>query len=606
MDQTLKKNADEKREMEKVAREKEDLIAELEEKIRTLEDQDESDQEQPPPITPTIIVGVSNTKDIQAHLMRWINRDVRSAWAPTLQDARQWVEDNRNDLEGTTIVLLVDTNNIKRYEARQPSATCTAPRAESRNKDTEILNEILTERHGTSIARTDAITIHRGQMKPDGLHITSETAEIMAERIAEAIETAEAGTSNRQNLRITFRASDQEEPQEQGKVTGKFSTHRTTAAKIIGRGGERIRKFKTLYKVDINTRETGQDERTFLIQCGESDFQKVTQLLKEIARETDERDQNRQQMESYTNAPIPIPRNSRLSVGTTSKASVTEEPNISSSINKDKTTDLTSRTPPDTESETTSDESTRREPTPTRTITIKKKATEDTKKRTSMNPERQAPHKQKRKHDDPSDMRPHRNKSPAAKKEKRGERKDNRPHGASKTKREQERTPPPLTSHQRSTSRIQRTPSKDRYERRPRTVSPTPPERGARRTRSPSSDRLERRERSWTLDPPRQPRESRRQRASSRHRAGQRDKARNQSPQRPQREDWYQKSPSPRTSRYETGNQKPYTRYEWSPHHRSRSHSPRRSSSRYPRYERREDRELAKAISTILYRSGRH
>ena len=105
--------------MEQVARENENLIAELKEKIRALEDQDESNQEQPPPITPTIIVGDSNTKDIQAHLMRWINRDVRSAWAPTLQDARKWVEDNSDDLEGTTIVLLVGTNNIKRYEARQ-------------------------------------------------------------------------------------------------------------------------------------------------------------------------------------------------------------------------------------------------------------------------------------------------------------------------------------------------------------------------------------------------------------------------------------------------------------------------------------------------------
>ena len=54
-------------------------------------------------------------------------------------------------------------------------------------RDTEILNEILSERHGKAIAKTDLITIHRTQMKPDGLHRTLELANTMAKEIAKTI-----------------------------------------------------------------------------------------------------------------------------------------------------------------------------------------------------------------------------------------------------------------------------------------------------------------------------------------------------------------------------------------------------------------------------------
>ena len=57
-------------------------------------------------------------------------------------------------------------------------------RADARNRDTNILNEILLERHKNAVAKTDNINIHRGQIRKDGLHLTGESAEIMAENIS--------------------------------------------------------------------------------------------------------------------------------------------------------------------------------------------------------------------------------------------------------------------------------------------------------------------------------------------------------------------------------------------------------------------------------------
>ena len=117
MEQSAQKLAGEKTTLEQVAQEKNERIVELETNITRLENQNETSmEEEQAPAKPTAILGDSNCRDVQAHLMMWLNRDIRHEWAPTLQAAKERVQSNKEDLDGTTIILLPGTNNIKNYD----------------------------------------------------------------------------------------------------------------------------------------------------------------------------------------------------------------------------------------------------------------------------------------------------------------------------------------------------------------------------------------------------------------------------------------------------------------------------------------------------------
>ena len=91
-------------------------------------------------------------------------------------------------------------------------------------------------------------------------------------------------------------------------MTDKITTSRQTAAKIIGKGGERIKRIKTLYNVVINTRDDDLDRRTFTIKGSDKDVPKVIQLLNKMASETEDKDNEQKEMAAYTNAPTIKPR----------------------------------------------------------------------------------------------------------------------------------------------------------------------------------------------------------------------------------------------------------------------------------------------------------
>ena len=170
------------------------------------------------------------------------------------------------------------------------------------NEPHELINEILLERHGQTTALADKITVHRRQMKKDGLHLTNESAEIMAEQITEAINRREQQTTNR-NLRITIKNDSNKSAKDNLEDTTQLTTTKHIAAKIIGKGGDRIRKIKTLYNVEIDTTETDEDRRTFSIKGARKDTTKVHRVLQEIAIDTEEQDKEQQATETYTNAP---------------------------------------------------------------------------------------------------------------------------------------------------------------------------------------------------------------------------------------------------------------------------------------------------------------
>ena len=167
-----------KQKLEQVAQEKSSELATLQSKLEAMEASQETTENEPEqPKPPIIIFGDSNCRDIQAHLMIWTNQPVTKQWAPTIREARDWAQNNADNLEGTTVVFLCGTNDLKNGKTRQevcaqhkevaqiltsaganlivtqlPPVYRPQIRAEQRNRDTEIINEILLERYNGAVA----------------------------------------------------------------------------------------------------------------------------------------------------------------------------------------------------------------------------------------------------------------------------------------------------------------------------------------------------------------------------------------------------------------------------------------------------------------------
>ena len=124
----------------------------------------------------------------------------------------------------------------------------------------------------------------------------------MAEQITEAINRSEPPTANR-NLRRTIKNDSTSTAKDNLEDTTQLTTSKQIAAKIIGKVGDRTRKIKSLYKVEIDTTETDEDHRTFSIKGARKYTTKVHRILQEIAIDTEEQDKEQQSTETYTNAP---------------------------------------------------------------------------------------------------------------------------------------------------------------------------------------------------------------------------------------------------------------------------------------------------------------
>ena len=176
-------------------------------------------------------------------------------------------------------------------------------RADQRNRDTEILNEILSERHGNAIAKTNPITIHRTQMKPDGLHLTLESANTMAKEIAKTIRENKKDQDSEEEITITPESTKDD------LNTQLITTTKNIAAKLIGKGGERINKIKNLHNVNITSEQPPdhENERRFTVTGTQEDTTQAIKLMKKIIKDTLKQDQEHQRKQEYTNPPPPPP-----------------------------------------------------------------------------------------------------------------------------------------------------------------------------------------------------------------------------------------------------------------------------------------------------------
>ena len=241
MEKTAKQASSEKAALEQVAQMKSSEIAELKGKIERLQEQkpetdmeDQTEDQQPQPTT--ILIGDSNCRDIHPELLWWLNQTTITEWAPALMDVKFRAESKREMIEGKQVIVLAGTNDLEVWAAKHEVTTShneaieaikeagaqlivvqlplvyyPQTRAESHYKDTEILNEILLERHREATARADKITLHWGKMKRDGLHITNESAEIIAESIIDALTRVIMGPPD-ENLQLTIK-NDNERPE---------------------------------------------------------------------------------------------------------------------------------------------------------------------------------------------------------------------------------------------------------------------------------------------------------------------------------------------------------------------------------------------------------
>ena len=151
----------------------------------------------------------------------------------------------------------------------------------------------------------EKISLHRAQMKGDGLHLTNESANIIAEEVAIIIQTTmtqQGHNEEMENFEITIRNEQGNTNQNEELTTSEVNTTALIAAKIIGKGGERVKKIKGIYGVDINTIQTGDDDRTFTIFGKHQNVEKVAKIIKDIAQDTQEKVSEGNERSQYTNA----------------------------------------------------------------------------------------------------------------------------------------------------------------------------------------------------------------------------------------------------------------------------------------------------------------
>ena len=218
-------------------------------------------------------------------------------------------------------------------------------------------------------------------MPGDSLHLTNESAEIMANYINKAINDQLNQSIGSEDIEVTIEASDSEMlALDKDLETKEIRTAKQTAAKLIGAGGERIRRIKTLYNVEIHTKQTDEDQQVFVIKGNPSYTAKAYKTIKAIVSDIEEKDNEKQTKVKYANTPEKQQKNTN-DLLVLRKRRVQQRKNVQIPPPRGANLPKESAISPDneTDTETTSDGE-NREPTPIRKVTLKKRTVEKKRK----------------------------------------------------------------------------------------------------------------------------------------------------------------------------------------------------------------------------------
>ena len=203
----------------------------------------------------------------------------------------------------------------------------------------------------------------------------------MAENISLTILALQTDYPPPENIKVTFQTGETEAQTKEPTQSETFKTTQHIAAKIIGIGGERIRKIKTLYRVEIHTSETADDERKFTVTGNSQNVTKALRIIKNVAKETDE--QGTAYQIPVHQCPQPT---SSAKIQMTCRYFAKGKCKKGKKLHNQGPTDA----PEDSDATPSSSDSDDREPTPIRKVTMKPKTT-------NQKPKEQPPTKSKKK-----------------------------------------------------------------------------------------------------------------------------------------------------------------------------------------------------------------
>ena len=192
----------------------------------------------------------------------------------------------------------VGTNNLKKgirskelhkttseiiEEVEKKRATCRVAQAPpiyttaEQNRECVRFNDLLEDTHEKIMINNDIIWSDRKYIDPeDGIHLTPSACKIMAQRIAEAVNTT---PDIKEGSSITRTIHQDPEHSAEVAISAAY------CGKVIGKGASTIKSIKAKHCVSINTVADG-DKRTFVIKGKKADVEAARQEISFIVTQT--------------------------------------------------------------------------------------------------------------------------------------------------------------------------------------------------------------------------------------------------------------------------------------------------------------------------------
>ena len=276
-------------------------------------------EEQEKPIA--ILIGDSNTArllpDIKSQLNTYI---VNRQPAMTISEARKWAEDtSQQELAGTTCIIHTATNDVHNgRKARdihwrlketvntlqEKGAICWVmqmpPMYTSNEESREVdkYNGMLEESMEGKLIPSTPVESDRKMLDDDGYHLSKKGTAAMAVEVAKKVQGPQSAVVSASSENTKGPVDEKGNPP--GSVTKTITqdvrdhvetinTFVEYAGRVIGQGGSTIKRLKSKYEVQINTKSDG-DKRQFEIIGKKTNTKEAKKEISSIISEANKKD----------------------------------------------------------------------------------------------------------------------------------------------------------------------------------------------------------------------------------------------------------------------------------------------------------------------------